>query len=91
MVDHYGGCKRYWGEYDRCVVTVSCVGDYAKAVEMYQQIEAMDTPYSWCALGLGHVLSNNGQKGLQGVFFIIRHRANNLAWVDSIHSSNSTV
>lgn len=72
-------------------VAISCTGDCAEAIEMYQQIETLSTPYCWCGLGLAFNLSGSGQEGLQGLLFIIKHRANNLVRLNSIHWSCSVV
>lgn len=65
MLDCYGKFK-ITGECIIIIVTVSCTGDSAEAVKIYQQIETMDTLYGWCGLGLAFHLNSNGQKGLQG-------------------------
>ena len=72
-------------------VVISCTRDCAEAVKMYQRIEPLDTPYCWCGLGLAFNLSGSGREGLQGLLFIIRHRADNPVWLNSIHSSCSVV
>ena len=73
------------------IVAISCTGDCAEAVKMYQRIGTLDTPYCWCGLGLAFNLSGSGQEGLQGQLFIVRHRANNPVRLNSIHSGYPVV
>ena len=91
MLDYYGRYMSYYGQCIIIIIIISCTGDCAEAVKMYQQIETRDTPYCWCGLGLAFNLSGSGQEGLQGLLFIIRRCANNPVWLNSIHSSCSVM
>lgn len=42
-----------------------CTREYTEAVKMYQQIQTMDTSYSWCGLGLAFSLNGNGQEAIK--------------------------
>ena len=73
------------------VVPISCTREYTEAVKMYQQIQTMDTSYSWCGLGLAFSLNGNGQEAVKGVVFNYGHCANNPVLFNSIYSSTSIV
>ena len=58
------------------IINISSTGDFTEAVKMYQKLETMDTPYSWCGLGLAFNLSGSGQEAIKGMFSIISRCAN---------------
>jgi len=48
-------------------VPISSTGEYDKAVKVYQQLDKMDSVFSWAGLGLALAMNESGDQSVKGV------------------------